>query len=192
MIIVQIGTNDGNDHVFDFVKNVDCYRIILIDANPRCTEKVSDRYVGIPNVEFYNMAIVPYVVTEPTTVKLLVPTADETSAHASLQEEHMSKHGHTSLDSIEVNALDFHGMLGTLKIDKIDRLYIDVEGLDIDIINSIDFKNICIPYVMFEYIHSDGTLSWGGVKLDDCLRRLASFGYDIEKVAYNIIATKSI
>jgi hypothetical protein len=152
---------------------------------------VSDRYIGIPNVEFYNMAIVPYVSSEPSTVKLLVPTADGTSAHASLQVEHMSRHGHTSLDYIEVNALDFRRMLETLKIDKIDRLYIDVEGLDIDIINSIDFGDIHIPYVVFEYIHSDGTLSWGGEKLDECLRRLTSFGYNIEKVDYNILATKS-
>ena len=41
-----------------------------------------------------------------------------------------------------------------LGITKIDYLKIDNEGLDFDIIKSIDFKKFDIKYIKFEYEHS--------------------------------------
>lgn len=193
MTILQIGSNDGIDHVSEFTaQHVDMIdKIILVDANPDCVEKTKDQYRKYPQANVVQYAITVEDQNDETHIALYLPRNNQHNAHASLSETHVRQHGHENPNIINVPALSFRQLCDKLSLTKIDRLYIDVEGLDVDIINSIDFNAIQIPYVVFEYIHSDGTLSWGGVKLDDCLRRLTSFGYNIDKVEYNIIATKS-
>lgn len=102
--------------------------------------------------------------------------------------DHIKQHGHTQQHFISVPTISINSLLKNYT--DIDRLYVDAEGSDIDIINSIDLEKFDIPYIMFEYIHSDGPLSWGGQKYDLCVKRLEINGYIVEKSGYNVVAIK--
>jgi hypothetical protein len=59
MNIIQIGCNDGNDHVYSYIKdNIEnINNIYLIDVSNKALEKAKLRYANIPNAYFYNLAI---------------------------------------------------------------------------------------------------------------------------------------
>ena len=190
MKILQIGCHVGDDHVFDYViSNLEkIEKIYLLDANPKCIDISKEKYKNISCVEFLNYAIVSD--ENVTNIDLYIPFNDDISAHASVLEFHLTKHGHNNINTINVEAKTFNNLLNELEIDVLDRLYIDTEGLDIDIINSINFDRVNINYLMFEYIHSDGPLSWGGNNLNMCLEKLKLLEFTISTEEYNIIATK--
>lgn len=185
MNIIQIGVNDGNDHVLQYVKdninNIDC--LFLVDANPKCLDVAKKQYEFIKNVNFINLAIC----LEDDKKEFFIPFGNDIHAHASLNIEHIHKHGHTNFDTIIVECKNINNFIKSLNKD-IDRLYIDTEGLDIPIINTLDFNIFKIPYIEFEYIHSDGPLSCGGEKLNKLKEKLFDYGYSLRLEGYNIIA----
>lgn len=194
MTIIQIGANDGKDHVFDYVSEhkelID--RLVLIDANPHCIPVLTETYKDYSKAEIYNFAVVPFEIPigHDTTVELLIPTNNSISSHSSLMSSHMEKHGHSALERVEVQAKNINSVLKEFSNGIIDRLYIDVEGYDVDIINSIDFTAVDIKYLCFEFIHADGPQSFRGPKLDACKQLLTNLGYTLTTVEYNIIAQK--
>jgi FkbM family methyltransferase len=187
MKILQIGANDGNDHVFEYIKeniqNID--QVILIDANDECIKACIQQYNGIPNVMFLTRAIT--CDSDKKYVDLLMPnTGNLTHAHASLSKDYLNNH--TGLISKSVKAITINNLLTELNITHLDRLYVDVESLDVDIIDSIDLNNIQISFIMFEYAHSDGRDSYGGPKLDNLLQKLTNLNYSYSKEGQNVIA----
>ncbi len=193
MTILQIGTNDGNDHVFEYIKHnhKDIEKIILIDANPECLSKAKEQYEKFSQTIFLNYAIVPFTTHEQSTVTLFLPKNNDFNSHASLNPTHLERHGHSFYDGIIVPAISFDRLYNMLNLSIIDRLYIDVEGLDIDILQTIDLANVDIKYICFEFIHSDGPLSFGGPKLNNYKSDLESMGYSLSSKEYNIIAIKN-
>jgi FkbM family methyltransferase len=192
MIIVQIGSNDGKDHVFNFISQYDgiIQKIFLIDANPNCVEKTKDQYKHFPQTLCLNYAVTPDWQSEDIFTTLFLPKNDEFNAHASLLKEHIEKHDHFEFVKLDIPAISFNQLCEKFELQHIDRLYIDVEGLDIDILNSINLAKINIPYICFEFIHSDGVLSFGGPKLEKYKNYLSTMGYILTTEEYNIIAIK--
>lgn len=182
--IIQIGAHVGNDHVTEYVKANKLDLLVLVEPNPNCIDELRKCYDG------YNTEIIGKAVStvDDQYVELHMPLNDSVSQHSSCNSEHIKQHGHTQQHSISVPTISINSLLKTYT--NIDRLYVDAEGLDIDIIDSIDLEEFCIPYIMFEYIHSDGPLSWGGQKYNVCVKRLEDNGYNLEKSGYNTIATK--
>jgi hypothetical protein len=190
MKIIQIGCNDGKDHVFKYVlENVNNIEdLYLIDANKNCVEACKEQYKNIEGITYLHYAI---TFSDEEFVDLCIPNNNETtSGHSSLIEDHLKGHNYFNYRKEKVPAKNINKLFQELNLKIIDRLYIDTEGLDVDIVNNIDFDQIEIKFLMFEYIHSDGTLTWGGGKLQKCLNRLESLGYSISKEEYNVIAQK--
>lgn len=186
MNIIQIGVNDGNDHVLQYVKNnadnIDS--LFLVDANPKCLNAAKTQYTFIENVNFINIAI---CLEDDSKKEFFIPVGCETHTHASLDIGHIHKHGHSDYDTIIVECQSINNFITSLN-KSIDRLYIDTEGLDVPILNTLDFNIFKIPYIEFEYIHSDGTLSFGGENLNRLKLKLHDLGYSLREEQYNIIA----
>jgi len=189
MKILQIGCHTGNDHVYHFItensNNIE--KLYLIDANIYSLNECKNNYANVDNVNFLNYAITP---TDVEYIDIVLPANELTSSHVSVFESHLHQHNHNNLIKQKVKAVNINKLFEELNLSVIDRFYIDTEGLDVQIINSIDFSKIDIKILMFEFIHSDGTLSWGGINLHNCLMKLLNLGYSIIKEEYNIIATK--
>ena len=186
--IIQIGCNDGNDLVYNFTKNLkNPYKIHLVDASSEALNKCKIQYQNT-NSSFHYLAITP---NNTEYITLFVPENDAASQHSSLQLEHLKKHGHENIKEIQVPAKQINKFLDESHLGSIDYLFIDVEGLDVDLVNAIDFAVFDIKNIRFEILHSDHTFSKGGPKLDNLKQKLMSLGYTLKEDGWDMIAEKS-
>lgn len=189
MNIIQIGCHDGNDNVFDFIKqNYDkisnCY---LIEPLVEVLELAKKNYKDFTKVKFYNLAIVED--EKVNQIEIFYPEDLSQSQTTSIFESHAKKH-QTNVKSRFIKCCTINKFIEDNQIEKIDRLYIDTEGLDCKIINSVDLLKHNIDYLEFEYVHSDGTDNFGefGVKT---INRLIDVGYTVYKSPpFNMVAIK--
>ena len=94
------------------------------------------------------------------------------------------------IQKILIEFIDFKTLTKKFEINKIDKLQIDVEGAEFEILNSINFNEIKINTIQFESKHFDGTFK-EGYKLESIKKKLISFGYKILKIDNeNILAQK--
>jgi FkbM family methyltransferase len=175
MTIVQIGCNDGKDHVLDFcLKNKDdIEEIHLVEPNPEALEDCKQTYSDFKQAKFHNLAIVP---NDIESVNLYIPQVKSLNGHASTSTNHLVAHGHTGFKTINVSALTLAGFFDSNKITKCESLYIDTEGLDCEIILNFDIERHKIGRVEFEILHTDGVFT-KGKNYNSCIEKLKTLGY---------------
>ena len=175
MTIVQIGCNDGKDHILDFcIKNKESIeQIHLIEPNPEALEDCKQTYLDFKQAEFHNLAIVP---NDIESVNLYIPQVKSLNGHASTSTNHLITHGHNHFNSINVTAINLNKFFDVNKITKCDRLYIDTEGLDCKIILNLDIEKYGIGRIEFEILHTDGVFA-KGENYNSCVEKLKSLGY---------------
>ena len=184
MNILQIGCNHGQDHVLEYIQSqTDINQIILIDASLASLERCKETYQNIPNCKFLHNAV---VTDDSQFVNLFVPTNDHTSGHSSLSFDHVLKHNHENISAIKVPAININVLLEIYK--PVDRLYIDTEGLDAQLVSAINFSKYKIPYIFFEFVHSDGAFSVGQ-NFERAKNLLLNNGYQLTRVDTNIKAS---
>jgi len=89
-----------------------------------------------------------------------------------------------------IEFIDFQTLINKFQIKKINRLQIDVEGAEFDILNSIDLKKIEISSILFESKHFDGTFT-EGPKLQFIKDKLQDNDYKLTQIDNeNILAQK--
>lgn len=193
--IIQIGCNVGLDTVYNFLNQTHdkTYNLFLIEANKFSLEKCKDNYLNLltrHNIFFLNAGIVPEI-SDAQEITLYYPAEDTMSPFVSTNKSFVITHvGHDNISHFTIKAIPINDLLSVYGDNKeIEYLYIDTEGLCVDIVAAIDFESYNIKNLIFEYIHSDGTLSWGGPKLAKLLEKLQQ-KYLIKKEDYDIVATK--
>jgi len=175
MIIVQIGCNDGKDHVLDFcLKNRESIEEIhLIEPNPEALEDCKQTYSDFKQAKFHNLAI---VTNNLDSISLYVPQGKSCNGHASTLANHLTAHGHTDFKTINVLATSLDRFFDSNKITKCDRLYIDAEGLDCDILLGLDVQKYRIARIEFEVLHADG-VNKKAQKYSSCIDKLTALGF---------------
>ena len=94
------------------------------------------------------------------------------------------------IDEIEIKFITFDDLIENYSIQSIDKLQIDVEGAEFEILNSIDYKKTKINSLQFESKHFDGTFK-EGEKLEKIKKRLILEGYNLNQIdEENILAKK--
>ena len=161
MILVQIGTNNGNDHVLQLCKQVRFDKILLVEPMSIHNSSIYRNYSGVSNYTLDNIAIVP---TPRPFVDIYYTENDGPSNHpnksyevASIKPEHLIKHNYTytSLRTIRVPALTINEYLANSNIVKLDYLFLDIEGIDFEVLESIDFGRFDIKHLQIEHLHLD-------------------------------------
>lgn len=197
MNIIQIGCHDGNDHVKEFIKeNIEKIDlVILVDANPNvipeCKTNYSESIFSKTKIEILNYAIVKNMEKIPI-LNLYIPKNEKLSQHCSYSYAHMAEHHHKELDTISVPTLTLTKLCSLYGITNLEHLYIDAEGLDVDILSSFNMKNHIVNNIFFEYAHSDGPFSKGGPKLESLTKALENLGYSCSKDLHNLTAKRNI
>ena len=96
----------------------------------------------------------------------------------------------SDIETIEINFINFETLINKYEIKSIDKLQIDVEGAEFDILNSIDFNKIIVKNILFESKHFDGTFT-EGKKLKIIKEKLILNGYKLFQLdEENILAKK--
>ena len=91
---------------------------------------------------------------------------------------------------IKIEFITFDKLVEKYSIKSIDKLQIDVEGAEYEILKTIDFKKTKIDQILFESKHFDGTFK-ESVRLDEIKNLLTSKNYKLRKQdKENILAVK--
>lgn len=189
MNIIQIGCNNCDDEIFKIVtQNQNLInKFIVIDALPKCIEVANQKYSFLKDKL---VAINCAIGTKTEIVKLFFPTDDELSAHASVSKDHVSKHRHELIDSLEIQCFEINEFLKNQNINEIDLLAIDVEGLDVDILLKLNLNEFKINQIVYEFYHSDGTFNVGE-KHNKLVEKFKDNNYQLNQISeYNILANK--
>jgi FkbM family methyltransferase len=191
MNIIQIGCFDGNDDVYTFVSQnyTNINKLILVDVLEEKIQEAKQIYSKYTFVDYLNIAIV-----DDDNIKNIVIYKPKNLVHGqltSIYKHNISKFFQdTEIEQFSIDCISINKLFNKFYLKHIDRLYIDTEGLDCKIINSIDYELYDINYIEYEYVHSDGIDTYGdyGIKTENNLIRL---GYKKQyKPPFNIIFQK--
>ena len=95
------------------------------------------------------------------------------------------------IDKVSIETIRFKDLVEKYQIKQIEKLLIDVEGSEYEILSDIDFNSLDIKKILFEYKHFDGYKKTGK-KLEEILEKLNKNGYETKKIDdENILATKN-
>ena len=198
--LVVIGAHFGvwlNDELSRFDKE----NIWLVEPVPYNYNKLKERFVNSNNIQICTNAIFSenkiskfYYVNEKSISKLGKHWA---SGIGSFNKNHILDHRtkrfkveEKDIDEIEIEFITFDNLIEKYLIESIDKLQIDVEGAEYEILKSIDYKKININSIQFESKHFDGTFK-EGAKLEEIKKKLISEGYKLNQIDNeNILAKK--
>jgi FkbM family methyltransferase len=189
MKIIQIGSNNGNDSVRQFItenqNNIDL--VVLVEPIPFILDQLKENYKDFHNIFIENIAISDNELEKFT----LYYEEDSNYELSSFRKQHLIDCNCSleKIKSIDVNCLTINQLFEKYNIDTLDYLHIDTEGLDVYIISSIDFNKFKIKNIIFEVIHTDGTQKLGTnyIETTEYLKKL---GYNLSQIdGMNIKAT---
>ena len=176
MNIVNIGCNNGDDHVLAFCKKHrdKLSKVLMVEPSADKLNECIQNYAGIENVYFIDKAI---TVDNNNELALYVDNSCSMGHHTSFRKEHLEAHNHTEIVEQKFPAININNLFEEYGLDTIDRLYIDAEGYDVDIVNSIDFDKYKVNRLRFEATHTHAPNVPNCPKLINTLQNLQKLGY---------------
>jgi len=198
--LVVIGAHFGV-WLKDQINSVNNEKILLVEPVPYNYNRLKEDFKNNKNIHICTNAVFSenkirkfYYVNENSIPKLGKHWA---SGIGSFNKNHILEHktkrfkieDHDIVE-IDIEFITFDSLIKKYLIKSIDKLQIDVEGAEYEILKSIDFKSIEIKSIQFESKHFDGTFK-EGPKLEEIKQKLKSEGYNLNQIDNeNIIANK--
>jgi len=149
MTIVQIGAGRGNDHVSTLYKDgMDLY---LVEANEMHINALEAMY---PKAAVIHRAIVPNR-SQGDSITMFYSIDDAPGYEVtSVYRSHITKHGLSddSIRSFDVPVMTLSALLDIIH-KRIDILFIDIEGLDEEVLYANDLSRYDIANIQIEMIH---------------------------------------
>tara|TARA_B110001452_G_scaffold198298_1_gene168251 strand:+ start:242 stop:862 length:621 start_codon:yes stop_codon:yes gene_type:complete len=176
--------------------------ILLVEPVPYNIKILEEKYSKLNNIHICKNAIFSekktsnfYYVDEKSINKLGKHWA---SGIGSFDKNHILNHKskrfkieEKDIVKIKIDFITFKEMTEIFSIQSINKLQIDVEGAEYEILRSINFNNIKINSILFEAKHFDGTFK-EGKKLIEIKDKLSNLGYILSKIdSENILAKKN-
>jgi len=177
MNIIQIGTNKANDDITNIIHQYSSILTKFIAVEPLDVHhsQIKECYKNIPQLIIEGIAITP----SPTDEKLnFYYHKDDGPGYevSSMNKEHILKHvifnpklTEDGLVELKVNCLTLNQLFDKHDLKNIDILYIDAEGLDFELIKSIDYQKYNIINIIYEHLHING---------EEAIKFLESKGYN--------------
>ena len=151
--LVQIGTNMAYDDFARIVKglgNDNINQLILVEPIESCNKNIKTCYDGFDYV-LENKVI--NVDKTKTTETFYISKYNWLS---SLKESHIEKHKTDEIPvKVSVNAITLNNLFKKHNLKNIDILFIDSEGMDDELVKSIDFNLYDIDTIYYEHLHID-------------------------------------
>lgn len=154
MKIFQLGVCKANDDLTEIIRDKNIELLVLVEPLNFHNSDIEECYQHIKNKYIENIAI------------SIDDNISETSFYyhkndgplyevASLDKNHILKHGYNEDGIIEkkIKCQTINSLFNKYNVDSIDILFIDTEGLDDDIIKTIDFSRFNILSIYFENLH---------------------------------------
>ena len=190
---IQIGSGSGDedkgssyiDGFTKFIKNKgikDNDRILLVEANKLNIKKLENCWKNFLNVKIYNFGIV----SDSNNLKeiYLYYTEDDAPSFQVTSDnyDHVKKHyPESEIKKFSIQAKKISEFLTEeTNNDKIEYLAIDIEGMDFEVLMSMNFNKFNIQHISFEFLH----LKKNNRK--KLLHKLADNGYSFKGPGFDI------
>lgn len=157
MKIVQLGAATGNDHVTELVKSVDDVEfLLLVEPNPKVQNKLRECYNFLPRALFEQVAIVPNY-DNGFEMNMFFAERDVPGGYqvTSLFKNHLEKHQYSTdeIESFQTKCITMSDLLDQYNILELDYLFVDIEGMDEEVLLNLDLKKYNIKNICIEVIH---------------------------------------
>ncbi len=160
--IIVVGANNGDlqDFITEFVGKPKV-KSILVEPVSYLFNQLKIRFADAPDISLENVAI--YKKNCRRNIYRLSEKANLpgwTSGLGSLNKQTMTSHS-DQIEDLEnkmvrenVKCITFNHLVKKHKVQNIDVLQIDTEGYDIEILKTIDLKQLRPNVIIFEYLHT--------------------------------------
>ena len=177
--------------------------ILLVEPVPYNLKILEEKYLSSKNIIICKNAIFSqnknenfYFVKEKSIHKLGKHWA---SGIGSFDKNHILNHRSKrfaikddDIEEIKIEFITFDKLVDEYLIKSIDKLQIDIEGAEYEVLRSIDLKKININKILFESKHFDGTFK-EGKKLQEIKKKFISNNYRLVQLdKENILAEKNL
>ena len=162
-IFVQVGAGCGDldvrafcrDGFTEFVKGLPRERvkkIILVEPNPVNIPLLRECWKDYPEAIIYQYGIVPSNLNQGNMDLYYCPLDAPHYQVASVNLEHVTKHygNDCQIEKHVIPTTTINALLGSMDIE---LLSLDIEGIDADVLLDIDFTELKVKYLSFEYVH---------------------------------------
>ena len=126
--------------------------VFLVEANPKNIEKLKVSYKNFENINIFNFAISTKDIDE---LKFFYSEKDAPHYQVcSTDIYHVKKHYPNSIiKNFSIQSRSINSFFKEFFLSEIDYLSIDIEGLDYEVLMSIDFSKYNIKNISIEYLH---------------------------------------
>ncbi len=198
--LVVLGAHIGV-HIRDEISKIKNSPILLVEPVPHNVDAIKENLKEYKNIIIEPVAISNinekkdfYFVKGNSINKLKKHWA---SGIGSFDKNHLISHRSkrfliedNDIDKVVIETLRFKDLIKKHSITEIEKIIIDVEGFEYEILSDIDLGEIKINSIMFEYKHFDGYLK-SGDKLQEIIQKFEKNNYKISKIdKENILAIK--
>jgi len=188
-------------HILADIEDYKNQNILLIEPVPHNFKILKKNIPNYESIKFEQLTIGKdnkvrkfYFIKEDSIHKLGKHWA---SGIGSFDKQHIINHktkrfnvSDNDIETIDIQSSTFNDLMDKYSVSTIDKLQIDVEGAEYEILDSIDYKKIQINKIMFESKHFDGTFN-EGLKLELIKKKLILNNFDLIQVDQeNILAQK--
>ena len=199
--LVVLGAHIGI-HIKDEIQEILPERVLLVEPVPHNVDAIKSNLADSKGVTVEQVALTNknetknfYFVKNTSIHKL---KKHWSSGIGSFNKQHLLDHKskrfkieEEDIDKVSIETIRFKDLVEKYQIKQIEKLLIDVEGSEYEILSDIDFNSLEIKKILFEYKHFDG-FKKTGKKLDEILEKLNKNGYKTTKIdEENILAKKT-
>ena len=198
--LVVIGAHIGV-HIKNEVENFKKEKILLIEPVPHNVEAIKKNLLEYKDIIIEQLTLGDkkelrdfYFIREESISKLKKHWA---SGIGSFNKNHILNHKskrfqlkEEDIEKMSITCVRIEDLINKYAINSIEKLLIDVEGSEYQILKDIDLKKVNIKKIIFEYKHFDDYFKQGA-KLDEITNKLEKNNYKITKLdEENILAEK--
>lgn len=163
LTIFQIGSNKCNDLLSDYIfKNFDNIDLgVFVEPNSEHLDDIKKCYEKYENIHVENIAIKSPKQKE-STLSLYYHTEDVNYEIATLNRDHIIKCANWpgsplkdvgEIKEFTVSCLTLEELLDSYSVTELDWLYMDIEGMEAEILLNFNWSKYKIKRVEFEYLH---------------------------------------
>ena len=198
--LVVLGAHIGI-HIKDEISKIKDSSILLVEPVPHNISAINENLKEFKNIHLEPVAVASvretkdFFFVKATSINKL--KKHWASGIGSFNKNHLLNHRtkrflieEDDIDKIQIKTVKFEDLIEKYSITEIDKILIDIEGYEYEILRDMDLKKVQINSILFEYKHFDGYQKTGE-KLEEILKKFEENNYKTSKVdEENILAIK--
>ena len=198
--LVVLGAHIGI-HIKDEISRIKDRSVLLVEPVPHNISAINENLKEFKNIHLEPVAVASvretkdFFFVKATSINKL--KKHWASGIGSFNKNHLLNHRtkrflieEDDIDKIPIKTVKFEDLIEKYSITEIDKILIDIEGYEYEILKDMDLKKVQINSILFEYKHFDGYQKTGE-KLEEILKKFEENNYKTSKVdEENILAVK--